>query len=262
MKCLDLFSGIGGFSVGLEGAGMETIAFCEKDPFCRQVLKKHWPHVPIHHDIGELDGRQYRGTARLVCGGFPCQPYSLASRDRLGSQDDRALWPEMFRVIKEVRPDWVALENVVGIIDMELDTVLSQLGVEGYTTEPFVLPACAQDARHIRSRVFVLAHTYDERIQRGEEPRIDGQNWQDPDDKYIERCGGSGLGVQHGEWEAAWIAEPRILRISHGIPDRIHRIKALGNAVVPPLIRVLGEVIMEADCYFRDDYMILDSAED
>ena len=251
MKVLDLFSGIGGFSVGLEGAGMETVAFCEKDPFCQKILQKHWPEVPIHSDIGELDGRQYRGSTRLVCGGFPCQPYSLANRDRLGSEDDRALWPEMFRVIKEVQPNWVVAENVLGVIDMELDTVLSQLGSEGYTTSTFVLPACSQDARHIRSRVFIVAHTYDEGVQRGEEPRVDGENWTESNDQYLERCGGSGVRLYNGGGEAAWIAEPRILRMAHGIPDRVHRIKALGNAVSPPLIRVIGEIVMKADEYFR-----------
>lgn len=251
MKVLDLFSGIGGFSVGLEGAGMETVAFCERDPFCQKILKKHWPEVPIHSDIGDLDGRQYRGSARLVCGGFPCQPFSLASRDRLGADDDRALWPEMFRVIKEVRPDWVVAENVLGIIDMELDTVLSQLGSEGYTTETFVLPACSQDARNIRSRVFVLAHTYDEGIQRGEEPRVDGENWTQSNDQYLERCGGSGVRLRNGRGEASWVAQPRMDRMAHGIPDRVHRIKALGNAVSPPLIRVIGEMVMKADEYLR-----------
>jgi DNA (cytosine-5)-methyltransferase 1 len=157
----------------------------------------------------------------------------------------------MFRVIKEVRPDWVVAENVLGIIDMELDTVLSQLGSEGYTTETFVLPACSQDARNIRSRVFVLAHTYDEGIQRGEEPRVDGENWTQSDDQYLERCGGSGVRLRDGGGEASWVAQPRMDRMAHGIPDRVHRIKALGNAVSPPLIRVIGEMVMKADEYLR-----------
>ena len=106
MRVLDLFSGVGGFSLGLEAAGMETVAFCEREPFCQAVLRKHWPDVPIHDDITQLDGKAYRGTVELVCGGFPCQPFSVAGKRR-GAEDDRALWPEMLRVIREVQPTWV-----------------------------------------------------------------------------------------------------------------------------------------------------------
>ena len=98
MRVLDLFSGIGGFSLGLERAGMTTVAFCENDPFCRLVLAKHWPHLTIHNDIRGLDGHEYTGSVDVVVGGFPCQPFSVAGR-RQGKNDDRHLWPEMFRVI-------------------------------------------------------------------------------------------------------------------------------------------------------------------
>ena len=111
MRVLDLFSGIGGFSLGLERAGMKTIAFCEQDEYCQKVLKKHWPDVPIHNDIRELDGTQYRGAVDVVCGGFPCQPFSQAGK-RAGKDDDRDLWPEMFRIIREVQPARVIGENV------------------------------------------------------------------------------------------------------------------------------------------------------
>lgn len=157
MRVLDLFSGIGGFSLGLESVGMDTVAFCEMDKFCQKVLKKHWPNVPIHSDIKELDGHEYRGTVELVCGGFPCQPYSVAGEQR-GSLDDRALWPEMLRVISEVQPTWVIGENVSGIINMELDNVLSDLEAEGYKSQCFVLPACAVDAKHRRDRVFIISY--------------------------------------------------------------------------------------------------------
>jgi len=153
---LDLFSGIGGFSLGLERAGMQTVAFCENDKFCQKVLAKHWPDIPIHENIEELDGRQYRGTVDLVCGGFPCQPFSVAGKQR-GSEDDRALWPEMLRVIREVEPAWVIGENVSGIINMELDNVLSDLENSGYSCQTFVIPACAVDAPHRRDRVWIIA---------------------------------------------------------------------------------------------------------
>jgi DNA (cytosine-5)-methyltransferase 1 len=159
MRVLDLFSGIGGFSLGLERAGMQTVAFCENDDFCQKVLAKHWPGVPIHNNIEELDGRQYRGTIQLVCGGFPCQPFSVAGKQR-GAEDDRALWPEMLRVIREVEPAWVIGENVSGIINLELDNVLSDLEDSGYSCQTFVVPACAVDAKHRRDRVWIIAsHT-------------------------------------------------------------------------------------------------------
>ena len=120
-KVLDLFSGIGGFSLGLEWAGMETIAMCEKDAFCRQILAKHWPDIPIHEDIRSLDGSQYK-SVDVICGGFPCQPYSQAGR-QLGNKDDRDLWSEMFRIIQESCPTWVIGENVSGFIGMALDDV-------------------------------------------------------------------------------------------------------------------------------------------
>ena len=162
MKVLDLFSGIGGFSLGLERAGMETVAFCENDKFCQKVLAKHWPDVPIHNNIEELDGREYKGTVDLVCGGFPCQPFSVAGQQR-GKEDDRALWPEMLRVIREVEPAWVIGENVSGIIHMELDNVLSDLEGAGYSCQSFVIPACGVDAKHKRDRVWILAHTIGKR---------------------------------------------------------------------------------------------------
>ena len=148
MRVLDLFSGIGGFSLGLESAGMETVAFCEQDKFCQKVLAHHWPDLPIHSDITELNGYEYRGAVELICGGFPCQPFSVAGKRR-GKEDDRALWPEMLRVIREVAPRWVIGENVSGIIAMELDQVLFDLESEGYTCWTFVIPACAVDAHHM-----------------------------------------------------------------------------------------------------------------
>jgi DNA (cytosine-5)-methyltransferase 1 len=137
---------------------METVAFCEMDAFCQKVLKKRWPNVPIHSDIKELDGHEYRGAVELICGGFPCQPFSVAGEQR-GAEDDRALWPEMLRVICEVQPTWVIGENVSGIINMELDNVLSNLEAEGYAAQTFVLPACSVDAKHRRDRVWIVAHS-------------------------------------------------------------------------------------------------------
>lgn len=159
MKVLDLFSGIGGFSLGLEKAGMETVAFCEMDLYCQKILRKHWPHVQIHDDIKKLDGTQYAGAVDLVCGGFPCQPFSTAGKQK-GEDDNRHLWPEMLRVIQESKPAWVIGENVPGIINMALEQVCAGLEAEGYEVQPLIIPACAVDAPHKRNRVWIIAYSH------------------------------------------------------------------------------------------------------
>lgn len=154
---LDLFSGIGGFALACRMAGgIETVAFCEREPFAQRVLRKHWPDVPICNDIHEMKGTEY-GTVDLITGGFPCQPYSLAG-ERRGNEDDRALWPEMLRVIQAARPTWIIGENVPGIVGMALDGVLADLEREGYACQPLLIPACGVDASHRRERVWIIAH--------------------------------------------------------------------------------------------------------
>lgn len=153
---IDLFSGIGGFALAANWAGYQTEIFCERDEFCQKVLGKHWPTVPIVGDIFDFDGNQYAG-ADLLTAGIPCQPYSCAGK-RLGAEDDRALWPEALRVIREARPRWVVVENVAGFINLALDGVLSDLEAEGYETGAVVLPSCAVNAPHRRDRVWVVAH--------------------------------------------------------------------------------------------------------
>ncbi|WP_027360242.1 DNA (cytosine-5-)-methyltransferase [Desulforegula conservatrix] len=159
MRHLDLFSGIGGFALAASWAWPDhkIVSFCEIDPFCQKVLKKHWPDVPVHTDIKTLKGDSF-GSVDLISGGFPCQPYSVAGKQR-GSEDDRALWPEMLRIIKEAKPRWVIGENVAGLIKMELDQVLSDLESIGYETQAFVIPACAVNAPHRRDRVWIIGHS-------------------------------------------------------------------------------------------------------
>jgi len=162
LKVLDLFSGVGGFSLGLERTGgFETVAFCEIDPYAQKVLKKHWPDVPIIDDIRNFDGI----AADVICGGYPCQPFSNAGK-RDGAADDRHLWPEMYRLIKSVKPRWVIAENVAGHITMGLDNVLSDLEAEGYAWWTFIIPAVAVDAKHRRDRVWILAHSESERSKK------------------------------------------------------------------------------------------------
>ena len=158
MRVLDLFSGIGGFSLGLERTGgFKTIAFCEPEEFCRRVLAKHWPDVPCFPDVRTLKGSDIDGPVDLICGGYPCQPFSSAGK-RQGEKDDRHLWPEFARLVVELRPAWVIGENVAGHISMGLDDVLADLEAKGYACRSFVIPACAVGASHRRDRVWTIAH--------------------------------------------------------------------------------------------------------
>ena len=162
-KMYGLFAGIGGFEYAAQevwGDELEIVGMCEIDSFCRKVLKKHWPNVAIHEDIRSLDGNEIKerfGAIDLITGGFPCQPYSLAGKRR-GAADDRALWDEMYRIITEVRPRWIIVENVPGIINMVLDDVLSCMEDSVYTCETFIIPACSIGAPHRRNRVWIVAY--------------------------------------------------------------------------------------------------------
>ena len=156
LKLLDLFSGIGGFSRGAELTdGIETVAFCENSRYCQQVLRKHWPTVPIYEDVRNLN---YEGQVDIITGGFPCQPFSQAGKRR-GTDDDRHLWPEMLRIIREHRPRWVIGENVAGFVNMALDDVLLDLEGEDYEAQSFVIPACSVNAPHQRQRCWIVAYS-------------------------------------------------------------------------------------------------------
>jgi len=141
--------------------GFSTIAFCEIEEFPRKVLAKHWPNVPIHHDIRKLTAGDLPDDIGLICGGVPCQPASVAGK-RAGADDDRWLWPEALRIVSEILPKWVIFENVYGFISLneslEFDKVLSQMEAIGYEVQSFVIPACAVDAPHRRDRVWIIAH--------------------------------------------------------------------------------------------------------
>jgi DNA (cytosine-5)-methyltransferase 1 len=321
MKVLDLFSGIGGFSIGLEKAGFETVAFCEIEEYPRAVLKRHWPDIPIYGDVRELTGKQLRADGIIpdvIVGGYPCQPFSLAG-DRRGEEDDRHLWPEVRRLVKEIRPAWCIFENVAGHITMGIDEVLSDLEAENYSTRPFVIPACGVDAPHRRDRVWIVAHTQINRNRRtsrqGEEAngevskrddsgvadqssevfttlaysnRNDGRRERstepqgrdtrlehggsserqpigqsDEDVAYTDgerRCGRDtqrqdaedvGQSSKHKRNNSrrmeTWKPEPSVGRVVNGLPNRTHRIKALGNAVVPQIPEVIGNIIMQIE---------------
>ena len=157
LKVTSLFSGIGGIDLGLEATGyFKTTLFSEIDPFCQKILKKHWPNVPIIPNVKDINGKEIETD--VLVGGFPCQPFSVAGK-RKGKEDERHLWPEMFRIIKEARPSIVIGENVPGIINtqMALGQCVSDLESEGYKVQPVVLPACSVNAPHRRYRVFIIA---------------------------------------------------------------------------------------------------------
>lgn len=161
MRVLDLFSGIGGFSLGLERAGMATAMFCEIEPFCRRVLAKHWPGVPIHDDVRTLDRlvvAEKAGAVDLVCGGFPCQDISVAGKGAGLGGERSGLWFEYRRIVEEVAPRWVVIENVPALRSRGLDTVLGGLAALGYDAEWHCVPASALGAPHRRDRVWIVAH--------------------------------------------------------------------------------------------------------
>lgn len=164
MTHASLFSGIGGFDLAAEWAGWTNVFNCEIDPFCCKVLAYHFPNAIQYEDVKATDFTVHRGGVDVLTGGFPCQPFSLAGKRR-GTNDDRYLWPEMLRAIREIRPRWVVGENVLGIVNwsdgMVFEQVCADLEGEGYEVQPFLIPACAVDAPHRRDRVWFVAHRTD-----------------------------------------------------------------------------------------------------
>ena len=261
---IDLFSGIGGFTLAAEWAGFRTVVFCEKEKFCQKVLKKHWPEIPLIPEIRDFDGKKYRG-ATLLTGGFPCQPFSVAGQRR-GKEDDRYLWPEMLRVISEAKPHWILAENVPGIFRMALDTVLADLEGEGYVTGTFIIPACGLNAPHRRNRVWIVGYTTNNgysrrpekarRTERSSKQRrvreFEGANSHAPNSKSDFRKTSRLSGGEKSQdtrlrisdknesgitsWQENWYEiATHFCRVDDGVSDRVHRLKALGNAIVPQI---------------------------
>lgn len=267
MRVLDLFSGIGGFSLGLERAGMKTICFVEIDPFCQKVLRKHWPEVPIHDDIKTFCGEQ--GKYDLICGGDPCQPHSLAGLQR-GEEDARYLWPEKLRIIQESRCAWVLNENVVGSnTTLALDKKIIDLEGVGYeVAPPLEIPACAVDADHYRPRIFLVAynHSFRRNLREPEGERVSLHKTRPEVDPRASTNAGcvdvQGCNGENGLWQKTprrqiaisscdWgrhyrVPSSRFCRSSDGIPDRVDRTVALGNAIVPQIAEIIGRAIITA----------------
>ena len=244
MKILDLFSGIGGFSLGLERAGMQTIAFCEVDPVCRQVLKKHWPNVPIFEDVKTLTAKDIHDTVDVICGGFPCQDISLAGRGAGLAGERSGLWYEYHRLIEEIRPRYIIIENVAALRTRGLDEVLRCLDALGYDAEWHCIPASAVSAPHQRDRVWVIA--YRQSMADAEQSRSQGRLswWADQERQgelgHLGRC----RTVDGQPIENQWNTEPDVGRVAHGVSGRTHRLKQLGNAVVPQIPELIGRAIL------------------
>jgi len=187
MRHGSLFSGIGGFDLAAEWMGWENVFHCEMNPFGRQVLNYYWPNSISYDDITKTAFTIHRGTIDILTGGFPCQPYSHAGK-RLGKEDERHLWPEMLRAIREIQPTWVVGENVSGLISwnggLVFHEVQTDLEAEGYEVQPFVLPACAVNAPHRRDRVWFIAYSE----SNGNRRRLHGTEGENGGKREPEKC--------------------------------------------------------------------------
>lgn len=260
-----LFSGIGGIDLGLERAGWRPVWQCDSDPYCRRVLAKHWPTVPCYDDVHSI----HRAIPRvdLIAGGFPCQPVSNAGQ-RKAQADARWLWPEFARIIGTLRPRYVLVENVPGLLSRGFGDVLGDLAALGFDAEWGMRAARDVGAPHLRKRVFVLAYSHEVRCGEGLGKRT--ASWvtgcgdaigcgertadvADTDDERRDRRTGQqrptgGTESTYGSSTEAphqWTTEPDVGRVAHGIPARVDRLRGLGNAVVPQVAEWIGHRLMQ-----------------
>jgi len=274
MNVLDLFSGIGGFSLGLERAGMRTVAFCEIDPFCRRVLAKHWPDVPIYDDVRAITGDRLRAdgiAVDVICGGFPCQDISVAGCGAGIEGEHSGLWSEYARIIGELRPQYAIVENVAALLNRGMGSVLGDLAALGFDAEWHCIPAAAVGAPHYRDRLWLVAYA-DSRRQQSE--WLEKHSEQQSTSRHlVDRCSEDGwrprphvadagrarlsvsqrdtiLGARWGIERRAiaersrWPVEPGVGRVAYGVPSRVDRLYSLGNAVVPQIPEIIGRAIM------------------
>lgn len=244
LKVLDLFSGIGGFSLGLERAtypggnpdGFETVAFCEIEEFPRKVLAKHWPDVPCYRDVRELRGRDCRG-ANVITAGFPCQDISLSGRGAGIAGERSGLWSEVARLVGELRPLFVVLENSPALLVRGFDVVLSDLAALGYDAQWHCIPAAYAGAAHLRDRIWIVAYPMQNRSVPTPVGHMDWKVlYQAEWPEVADATGG----------HASWPTEPDVARVANGLPNIVDRRSALGNAVVPQIPELIGRAILEA----------------
>ena len=259
MNHASLFSGIGAAEYASKIMGWENIFHCEINEFCNKVLKYHYPNSNSHNDIKSTDFTVYRGKIDILTGGFPCQPYSVAGK-RKGTEDERHLWPEMLRVIREVRPTWIVGENVPGIINwnggLVFNEVQTDLEAEGYEVQPFVLPACGVNAPHRRDRVFIIAYnpnTGIKDLQQKRENSIYGSeitsnpnSRRQPRKEYREAQSGRITEESIPNYWENFPTQSPICERNDGFSSRLSEItfpkwrnesiKALGNSIVPQVL--------------------------
>lgn len=274
MTHASLFSGIGGFDLAAEWAGWTNAFNCEIDPFCRKVLKYHFPNAEQYEDIRTTDFTVWKDRIDVLTGGFPCQPFSLAGKRR-GTEDDRYLWPAMLGVIRIVRPRWVVGENVYGIVNwsegMVFEQVCADLEAAGYEVQPYIIPACGVGAPHRRDRCWFVAHRTDAGTETMRE-RKDGIYAVElvayPDRQRCEECNASGQSghtqgrtTQEGDAKRripAWNGfptQPPVCGGDDGFPGELvgiafplwrrEAVKACGNAIVPQVALRIFETINE-----------------
>jgi DNA (cytosine-5)-methyltransferase 1 len=253
MNHISLFSGIGGFELAAEWAGWNNIASCEINPFGRKVLQYYWPNAYHHDDIHTLtkeildEKTKWKSDELILTGGFPCQPYSVAGK-RLGKEDERHLWPEMLRIIRELKPSWVVGENVFGLVNwndgLVFDEVQADLEAEGYEVQAFVFPACAVNAPHTRNRLFVIANTYNKGLQRRKKKRNIKKGKQEANKQSAR--------FFYTNWEVFPTQSP-VCHGDDGLSARLdgitfskwrnESIKAGGNAIVPQVVYQIFKAI-------------------
>ena len=248
MTHLSLFTGIGGLDLAAEWAGFETVGQCEWADYPTKVLEKHWPGVPRWRDIRTLTKGSFYAktglrTVDVISGGVPCQPFSVAGKRR-GKADDRYLWPEMLRVIQELRPAWVVGENVSGLVRTALDEILSGLAAAGYAARAYSSEARDVGCLFRGQRITIVATSNDRctAVRRDGKFQADGETagrW-----RYFR-----GRKEEPYIWQR-WELESRPYGVAHGVPSRVDRLRCLGNAVVPaqfyPVFKAIAEVTKDA----------------
>lgn len=209
--------------------GFETIAFCEIDPFCRKILAKHWPGVPCFEDITKLDKEELNSLGRIdvICGGFPCQDISCAGKGAGIHAERSGLWWEMLRIIRLVRPRFVLVENVAALLNRGLDEVLGSLAESGYDAEWACVPAAAIGAPHFRDRTFIISYPVCQRFEGNKSIAYT-------------RLPRSAI------FSRAWCSESPPVRVANGVPARMDRLRALGNAIVPQCAQFVGQCLLDS----------------
>jgi len=240
MNVLDLFSGIGNFSLGLERAGFRTVAFCEADPYCRKILEKHWPNVPCYDDVRTLTAARLAAdgiSVDAVCGGFPCQDISLAGKGAGIDGERSGLWTDYARIVGELNErrkiKFVFVENVAALLGRGLDRVLRDLAAIGFDAEWHCIPAAALGAPHFRDRLWIVAYPHTDSLRSQGVWSFAPGAWRE---QQFEGLLQDSIRVSVPTGKSGGVVD--------GAPSRSHRLKALGNSIVPQIPELIGRAVM------------------